>query len=78
VTTTETPLDLDAAENAFGTMLQLTPCACPVGDDDGPTTALCLAATAAFDAGCQLIVEVRSLRARVENHHCGGRAAAGE
>jgi hypothetical protein len=25
-----------------------------------------------------LIAEVRSLRARVENHHCGGRAAADE
>jgi hypothetical protein len=57
VTTTETPLDIDAIEARLARRI-----GSPQWGRD-------------VDA---LIAEVRSLRARVENHYCGGRAAADE
>jgi hypothetical protein len=62
VTTTETPLDLEAIELDLDELALANRHRLELIARDVPL----------------LIAEVRRLRARVENHHCGGRAAADE
>ena len=73
MTTTETPLDLEAADHVLyvaSREVASIPYTAP--------EVLSARMRQLVPLGDALVAEVRRLRARVENHHCGGRAAAGE